>query len=157
MIAALVAVAYTRLIYWSEDLFDAWKRVPSWVKPAIGGADAGSALALLYRLVPGLGFSGVPQVYGVGYESIEAALHGKLLIGVLLSLMLLKIVATSLTLGSGGSGGVFAPGLFIGAMLGGAFGLFDARAVPGPSGAARCAYALVGNGGDVRRVPPTPR
>jgi CIC family chloride channel protein len=141
---ALVAVVYTRMIYRSEDLFDAWKTVPEWVKPAIGGAALGG-MALLYRYLPGLDFADVPQVFGVGYEAIEASLHGELVIAVVLALMVLKILATSLTLGSGGSGGVFAPGLFIGAMLGGGFGLLMHQlfpGLPGPPGA----YALVGMG-----------
>jgi CIC family chloride channel protein len=144
LLAALVAVAYTRMIYWSEDLFDAWRRVPPWAKPAIGGAALG-AMALLYGFLPGLDFDSVPHVYGVGYETIEASIRGELMIGALLALMLLKILATSLTLGSGGSGGVFAPGLFIGAMLGGGFGLLMNQLFPGlpaPPGA----YALVGMG-----------
>jgi CIC family chloride channel protein len=141
---ALVAVVYTRLIYRSEDLFDAWKAVPEWVKPAIGGAALGG-MALLYCRLPGLEFADVPQVFGVGYETIEASLRGELVIAVVLALMALKILATSLTLGSGGSGGVFAPGLFIGAMLGGGFGLLMHElfpGLPGPPGA----YALVGMG-----------
>ncbi|MCP3982109.1 MAG: chloride channel protein [bacterium] len=144
LVTALVAVFYTRAIYWSEDLFDSWRAIPEWVKPAIGGAALG-AMALSYRFLPGLDFESIPQVYGVGYETIEAALHGELVIVVVLALLLLKIVATSLTVGSGGSGGVFAPGLFIGAMLGGGYGLVMQQlfpGLPGPPGA----YALVGMG-----------
>jgi CIC family chloride channel protein len=144
LLAALVAVAYTRMIYWSEDLFDAWRSIPPWVKPAIGGAALG-LMAIGYGFIPGLRFESMPQVYGVGYESIEAALRGELLIVAMLALLLLKILATSLTVGSGGSGGVFAPGLFIGAMLGGGFGLLMHQlfpGLPGPPGA----YALVGMG-----------
>jgi CIC family chloride channel protein len=102
-------------------------------------------MALLYAKLPGLDFEGIPQVYGVGYETIEASMRGELLIGVALALMVLKVLATSLTLGSGGSGGVFAPGLFVGATLGGGFGLLMHQlfpGLPGPPGA----YALVGMG-----------
>ena len=93
-------------------------------------------------LVGAIGFY-FPQVFGVGYGAIEDALLGKMLLGTMALLILVKILATSLTIGSGGSGGVFAPSLFIGAMVGGAFGtvahqfLPDITAVPG-------AYALVG-------------
>mgnify|MGYP000405684206 CR=1 FL=1 len=62
-----------------------------------------------------------PQVFGVGYETIELALHGNVATLLALALLFAKLAATSLTLGSGGSGGVFAPSLFIGAMLGVAF------------------------------------
>jgi len=87
-----------------------------------------------------------PQVMGVGYDSINSALHGNMIWYVALGLVFLKIFATSLTLGSGGSGGIFAPSLFMGAMLGYFFGDLvnqffpDITANPG-------AYALVAMGG----------
>jgi CIC family chloride channel protein len=83
---------------------------------------------------------------GVGYDSINNALHGNMIWYVALGLVFLKIIATSLTLGSGGSGGIFAPSLFMGAMLGYFFGALaneffpDITAGPG-------AYALVAMGG----------
>jgi CIC family chloride channel protein len=142
--AALVAVAYTRSVYAAEDLFDGWRQVPEWVKPAIGGLLLG-CLALAYGRIPGLAWDSVPQVYGVGYDTIEAGLLGSATLAAMLAFMALKVAATSITLGSGGSGGVFAPGLFIGSMLGGSFGLLMQQlfpGVPGPAGA----YALVGMG-----------
>jgi CIC family chloride channel protein len=63
-----------------------------------------------------------PQVMGDGYEFIEQTLEGNMVFGVMAALIFFKIIATSLTLGSGGAGGVFAPALFIGAMAGGSFG-----------------------------------
>jgi CIC family chloride channel protein len=144
VLAALTALVYTRLIYRSEDLFDSWRAVPEWVKPAIGGALLG-LLALVYSRYSPLDFATAPQVYGVGYETIEGALLGILGLKVVLALLALKIISTSLTLGSGGSGGVFAPALFIGSMLGAGFGLIVARLFPGlvaPPGA----YALVAMG-----------
>ncbi|HUW14348.1 MAG TPA: chloride channel protein [Anaerolineae bacterium] len=144
VLGALVGAAYTRLIYWSEDRFEAWKGVPEWVKPAIGGALLG-LLAILYGQLPGLGFERIPQVFGVGYPTIDAGLTGKLAIGVMAALMVLKLVSTALTLGSGGSGGVFAPSLFIGSMLGGAWGLAVGQLFPGVAAPAG-AYALVGMG-----------
>jgi CIC family chloride channel protein len=141
--AAVVAAIYTRSIYRMEDLFESWKIRP-WVKPAVGGAILGIT-ALAYGLIPGLSFGAVPQVYGVGYPTIEAALNGDLLLPVMFALLALKIFSTALTLGSGGSGGVFAPGLFIGSLLGGCVGLSAATlfpGLPGPPGA----YALVGMG-----------
>jgi CIC family chloride channel protein len=142
VIAALVGVVFVRSLYWTEDIFDNWKKAPPWLKPAIGGGLLGF-VALIYPLTTGVTYNRVPQVYNVGYEVITSALSNKLLLGVVLSLLVLKIIATSLTLGSGGSGGVFAPSLFMGAMLGTAFELIVRIIFPGiiaPPGA----YALVG-------------
>lgn len=86
---------------------------------------------------------GFPRVFGVGYDSIGQALFSELTIQVTLALLFIKLFATILTLGSGGSGGVFAPSLFMGAMLGEAFGQVVHQLFPSitaPSGA----YALVG-------------
>jgi CIC family chloride channel protein len=144
IVSALVGVLYVRSLYASEDLFDRWKSVPEWSKAAIGGLILG-AMVLAYREVPGLGFDHMPHVFGVGYETIESGLLGNKVILAMLALVVLKILATSITIGSGGSGGVFAPSLFIGSMLGGSMGLIFAHlipGVPGPPGA----YALVGMG-----------
>ncbi|MFQ5830817.1 MAG: chloride channel protein [Candidatus Methylomirabilia bacterium] len=122
ILAAAVAVVYTRLIYWAEDQFGRWKRMPEWLRPAVGGASLG-VLAFFYGSAPGLGYDRIPHIFGVGYQTIETSLLGQLAIGTTLALMGLKIIATALTLGSGGSGGVFSPALFIGSMLGGAYGL----------------------------------
>jgi len=141
-LAALVGVGFVRLLYWSEDLFAAWKSVPEWVQPAIGGALLG-ALALGYPLVTQVTWERVPQIFNVGYDVIQGALTNDMMLGVVLTLLVLKLLATVLTLGSGGSGGVFAPSLFMGAMLGAAFGLAVNQLFPGvpaPPGA----YALVG-------------
>ncbi len=141
-LAALTGVVFTRALYWTEDLFDKWKAVPEWVQPAVGGALLGG-LALAYPLVTGITWDRTPQIFNVGYDMIEAALTNQLTLSVVLALLVLKLLATSLTLGSGGSGGVFAPSLFMGAMLGSGFGrilnsLFPA--ITAPPGA----YALVG-------------
>jgi CIC family chloride channel protein len=130
ILAGLVALLFVRTLYWFEDISDAW-RFPEYVKPAVGGL-----------LVGVLGFY-LPQVFGVGYEAMEDALLGKMLLGTMGLLILAKVLATSLTIGSGGSGGVFAPSLFIGAMLGGAFGTLAHQTLPGIT-AAPGAYALVG-------------
>ena len=137
-----VAVLYTRLIYGLEDRFDGLRQVPEWVRPALGGLCLG-IVALVYGVVPGLGYGRVPHIFGVGYETMERGLLNQLGLSLMLALVLLKLVGTGLTLGSGGSGGVFAPSLFIGAMLGGSWGLLCQRLFPeyvAPSGA----YALVG-------------
>lgn len=145
VLAAFVGVGFTRSLYWSEDLFDNWKHVPEWVKPAIGGVLLG-VLALAYPLLSqSITWDRTPQVFNVGYDIIEKALANHLLLGVAIMLLLLKLIATGLTLGSGGSGGIFAPALFMGAMLGVAFELGLDRIFPGVS-APPGAYALVGMG-----------
>ncbi|MFQ5849709.1 MAG: chloride channel protein [Candidatus Binatia bacterium] len=130
LIAAPVASAFIFLIYRMEDVFDAW-RFPEYIKPAVGGL--------------GVGIIGLftPQVFGVGYGTIGRALHGELITEVMLGLLMTKLLATSLTLGSGGSGGIFAPSLVMGAVLGGSFGNLVHEWMPtitAPPGA----YALVG-------------
>jgi CIC family chloride channel protein len=136
LVAGLFARAFVMFLYAFEG---AWERLamPDLAKPVLGG--------LLLGLLGWVSFQAdaVPRIFGVGYPSVEAALVGELALPVLLALGLLKLVATSLTLGSGGSGGVFAPSLFMGAMLGGAFGMLVDAVAPawtGPPGA----YALVG-------------
>jgi CIC family chloride channel protein len=126
-------VGYSKLLYWSEDVFEKLKLSP-YLKPALGGLLVGG-IAIFY-----------PQVMGVGYMSIEKVLIAtEVMSGTLLLLFLLKMVATSLTLGSGGSGGVFAPSLFMGAMFGGAFGAMVNNWFPHVTGLSG-AYALVGMG-----------
>ncbi len=136
ILAAFVAVSFTRLLYLSEDLWDRF-RFPEYFKPVLGGL----LLGVVGILTPKLG--GFPRVFGVGYATINQALVGELALQVTLVLLFAKILATILTLGSGGSGGIFAPTLFMGAMLGEAFGqvahqLFPA--ITAPAGA----YAMVG-------------
>jgi len=140
--AALWGVLFVRTLYWSEDVFDKWKSVPEWVQPMVGGLLLG-IIALVYPRLTGVTWDTIPQVYNVGYDVIEGALANKLALGAALTLLVLKLIATSLTLGSGGSGGVFAPSLFMGAMLGTVFDLGLRMVFPNitaPPGA----YALVG-------------
>jgi chloride channel protein, CIC family len=111
LLAAGTGWLFIKVLYKSEDIFDAIK-MPSYLKPALGGIILGL-----------IGFY-FPQVFGVGYPSIEKTLNGQMGPMLVFGLIGLKIMATSLTLGSGGSGGVFAPSLFIGAMLGSSFGSF---------------------------------
>jgi CIC family chloride channel protein len=146
VLAAATAVGFIRLLYGFEDLFDDW-RVPSAVKPAVGGLLLGG-LALAYPLALGIprGISpgaALPEIFGTGFAAIEQALLGNLPFGLLLALVVLKPLATSLTLGSGNSGGVFAPALFLGAVLGGAFGAVVERFAPGLT-AGPGAFAVVG-------------
>ncbi len=117
-IAGFLGLAYSRGLTWIEDVLHSWQ-APFWVKTSVGGLAVGAL---------GLAF---PQVLGVGYASIHAALSGQLAIGLLLILFLFKYMATLITVGSGGSGGVFAPSLFLGSMVGGVFGEGLQKLVPG--------------------------
>ncbi|RLB43264.1 MAG: chloride channel protein [Deltaproteobacteria bacterium] len=132
LMAGLVGIIFIVVLYKAEDAFEALP-IPEWLKPALGGVLLG--LILLKW----------PHVFGVGYGAINEALLNKLP-GLFLALLIfLKIAATSITLGSGGSGGIFAPSLFIGAMLGGFFGWLANILFPGIP-ASPGAYALVGMG-----------
>jgi chloride channel protein, CIC family len=117
ILGGVAGVAFTRILYWFEDRFDAIK-MPEYLKPVPGGLMLGA-----------LGFF-LPQVFGVGYPAMSTALAGHYALGLLLLLVVAKMLAVSLTIGSGGSGGVFAPSLFIGAMLGEAYGTFLQRVFP---------------------------
>ena len=129
LIAGLVALVFMRTLYASEDLFDKL-RIPEYTKAAVGGL-----------LVGAIGVS-LPNVFGVGYSTITQALTGQLPALLLGGLLVAKIAATSLTIGSGGSGGIFAPSLFMGAMAGGFFGTFVHQWFPEVT-ASSGAYALV--------------
>lgn len=122
-LAGITAVGFTRLLYWFEDRFDGWN-FPNAVKPAVGGLLLGLLAFIVGAIVPSQLFinENVPAIYGSGFPVIEGTLAGGLPFWLLLILVFLKPLATSFTLGSGNSGGVFAPGLFTGAVLGGALG-----------------------------------
>lgn len=105
--AGVVAVMFTTSLH-STEMFFKRVRLPDWLKPTVG--------ALIIGL---MAVFGLPHIFGVGYDLIEAALRGELALSLLAILVLAKIVSTSATLGSGGSGGIFAPSLYMGAMLGG--------------------------------------
>ncbi len=110
ILAGIVGIIIVKLLYGFEDFFDNIKKIPEWSKPMIGG------------LLLGLLFFKFRYVMGVGYETMAEVLNQNMGFKLMLLLIVAKIFALSLTLGSGGSGGVFAPSLFIGCMLGGAFG-----------------------------------
>ncbi len=130
LIAGVVGSMFSRSIYRADDLLEKTK-IPQWIRPAFGGLLVG-IIALIY-----------PHIMGVGYDTIRVLFDGRLTLQVMASLIVLKILATSVTIGSGGSGGVFAPSLFIGAMLGGAFGTVINYIFPDIT-ASTGAYALVG-------------
>ncbi|HKV66901.1 MAG TPA: chloride channel protein [Gaiellales bacterium] len=133
VLAALVGVAFIRVLYGSEDLADRLWRGPEWLRPAAGG------------LLLGLLLLALPQLYGVGYPPLEHAIRGDDVLWLLLALLAGKILATSLTIAIGGSGGVFAPSLFMGAMLGSAYGTAVNHLAPSLSGPVG-AYGIVGMG-----------
>lgn len=132
IVSGLVAILFIKVLYFFEDKFDDL-RIHPLIKPILGGILIG---------VIGLKFS---HIFGVGYESINACLTNNL--GYLLALVLVfaKILSTSLTLGSGGSGGIFAPSLFLGAMTGNFMGSLFHQAFPS-SISSPGAFSLVGMG-----------
>lgn len=133
VLAGLFGVGFSRALYAIEDCCDWLWRGPEWLRPGVGGLVLGVVLLVL------------PQMYGVGYPVLGNAVEGKYTIAFLCVLLLGKVFACSLTIGIGGSGGVFAPSLFCGAMLGAAFGAVAHLMAPGTVGSPG-AYALVGMG-----------
>jgi CIC family chloride channel protein len=133
VLAGVVGVAFTRVLYLIEDVCDWLWRGPEWLRPAVGGLFLGGLLLVL------------PQLYGVGYPVIGNAVSGRYVLGFLVALLVGKMIATSLTIGIGGSGGVFAPSLFIGAMFGAGCGVVAHAVMPESAGAVGV-YALIGMG-----------
>lgn len=145
LLCGLVSRLFTSFYFKSHDFFDNKVNLPKPLKPALGG------------LIVGLISIGFPAILGNGYEFMEKALSGELLWGMAFILIFLKIFSTSVTLGSGGLGGVFAPSLFIGAMLGSAFGAMVHGINPDLTASPET-YALVGMGavaGAVMQAPLT--
>ena len=112
VIAALVGLGFKAVLYKIEDLGDAlWGNRPEWARPAVGGVLLGVILLA------------VPELYGVGYPVMYKAIAGGYALWFLILLVAGKMLATSVSLGIGGSGGVFAPSLFLGVMAGTAYGV----------------------------------
>ena len=134
VIAALIGLLFKTVLYKMEDLWDLiWKGRPEWARPVVGGLFLGLLLLVL------------PQMYGVGYPVMFNTIAGNYTLWFLLILMLGKMLATSLTLGIGGSGGIFAPSLFIGVTAGMAFGVTADR-IFGPAAGSPALYAAVAMG-----------
>jgi CIC family chloride channel protein len=130
--AALIGLLFKAVLYAIEDGCDrVWGSRPEWARPAVGG------------LVLGLLLLAIPQLYGVGYPVLYKAFDGGYAIWFLLVLAVGKMLAAGLTIGIGGSGGVFAPSLFVGATSGMAFGEIAAH-VFGPAAGQPALYAVVG-------------
>jgi len=142
LLAGLIGVLFIKTLYKIDDVFAAIKMAP-YTKPVLGALMVG-AIALFY-----------PSIMGVGYDTVGMALNGEMdglfpkqlsllpIVVLVCTLLFMKLIATSLTLGSGGSGGVFAPSLFLGAMLGSAFGMAAIEFFPGET-TGYGAFALVG-------------
>ena len=128
----LVAIIFIKALYFFEDKFDGILIHPL-LKPILGGL-----------LIGAIGL-GLPHIFGVGYDSIDACLQNHLGLWLALLLVFAKIISTSLTLGSGGSGGVFAPSLFLGAMTGNFIGSVFHHYFPS-SISSPGAFSLVGMG-----------
>lgn len=134
VIAALFGLAFKGVLYQTEDLCDRlWGNRPQWARPAVGG------------VLLGLLLLAIPQMYGVGYPVMYHATGGGYLLWFLILLAVAKIAATSLTIGIGGSGGVFAPSLFIGVTSGMAFGVI-AHHLFGTAAGPPALYAVVAMG-----------
>jgi chloride channel protein, CIC family len=111
VVAALMGLAFKSVLYKVEDLCDRlWKGRPEWARPAVGGIALGLLLLAL------------PQMYGVGYPVMDKTTAGEYALWFLIILAFGKILACSLSIGIGGSGGIFAPSLFIGVTSGYAYG-----------------------------------
>jgi CIC family chloride channel protein len=133
LLMGLAAIGFIRWMGWVTSLFG-MVRVPLWIKPALGGLGVGLIGLFL------------PRVIGEGYESLNQIFRGEILIREMAIILLGKVLATSLTIGSGAPGGCFAPAIFVGVTLGGLYGAFLQVAFPTLAGDPT-AYALVGMAG----------
>jgi CIC family chloride channel protein len=122
LIFGILSFIWVRVFYYVEDRFDGLRKVPNFLKVPIGMSVAGILTAIFaWHYTMSTGDSIAPMYYGimgVGYEGMDLALVGQFSIAMLLLLSISKLVATSFTIGSGGSGGIFAPSLYIGTLFG---------------------------------------
>ena len=143
LLCAFVGYLYIRVFYGARDRLFRRINLPRTLKPALGG------------LMLGLVAFFLPQVLGGGYNWVQSAIDGNLALWLMAALVAGKIVSTSLTISSGGSGGAFAPSLFIGAMLGGSYGGVAGRLFPHIV-TEPAAFVLVGMGGILAGVAKVP-
>lgn len=134
VIGGLVAPLFAMTLGFLRPRLRAMPRWSLYLQPALAGLMVGA-----------IGYFGFPQVMGTGYDIMDQAMHGQFIWQVLLALAFLKLLATTLSFSSGTPGGMFAPTLFIGAMLGGAVGGFEKHFFPHLTGT-EGSYALVGMG-----------
>ena len=137
--AAMMSLAFTESLLWLRARFNASKTLPRWMRPMFGGlVTGGLAVAVMEMLKVG-------GITGGGYGTLTEALQGNFVVETLVVLGAAKLVATVFSYASGGSGGIFAPALFMGAMVGGTFGYLDVQMF-GHSQTEIGAFALVGMG-----------
>ncbi len=140
VLAAFVSITFTDLLLGTRERFLRAKSVPEWLRPGIGGLATGAFAAV------GIGVAGEQGIAGGGYETLGRALSGNLAVHVLALLCVLKLLATVTSYSSGGAGGIFAPTLFVGAMLGGLVGNADVWIFGHEAGTELSSFALVGMG-----------
>jgi len=139
LLAAVVSVTFTDSLLMLRAWFRHLKDVPRWVQPGIGGAATGAMAVLALALFHLNGVAGDP------YGTLTLALTGKMTLTAMLVFCVLKLAATVCSYSSGGSGGIFAPSLFMGAMLGGSVGYLDVMVFHHPADSIG-AFAVVGMG-----------
>lgn len=130
--AGLLSILFIRAVSVVEDFFNR-TRIPFSARPALAGIFIGS-IAIFW-----------PHILGVGYESINLALTAEMAFGLMSLVLALKLLSTACCIGAGFSGGIFAPSLVLGALLGGSFGMVVATLFPGHV-AGSAAYSLIGMG-----------
>ena len=139
LLAAIVSIAFTDSLLWLRGWFKELTAIPKWVHPAIGGLATGALAVVGFELYHVNGIAGDP------YKTLTLALTGTLALPFMVIFCVLKLAATVCSYSSGGSGGIFAPSLFMGAMLGGAVGYIDVTVFHHSSDAIG-AFAVVGMG-----------
>ncbi len=138
-----IAFSWVRVFYLIEDSFEAL-RIPKMAKPALGGTVAGISGYYLFGYgIMGVGYDGITRIFEMPFDTSSFPSSFDVMI-FLIALGLVKILATAFTVGSGGSGGIFAPSLYIGFMFGVAFGLFVATVLPELDIANPTVYGLLG-------------
>lgn len=138
--AGLLGHVFTSLLLYLRARFKQWKRMPAYLQPALGGLAVGLIGATVWQFS-----NGHHGVFSIGYADLNSALNGQLLWQALLLLLIGKFLATAVCYASGASGGIFAPVLFIGSMLGGLLGVLMVRFFDLDPGIA-AATALLGTG-----------
>ncbi len=117
IISSIIALFFMKSIFLCEDTINKFN-IPTWLRPFFAGIFIG-----IFSLF-------LPQTLGTGYAATNAALYSSLSLGFLITLVLAKIMTTAACLGSGFGGGIFSPSIFVGAMLGGAYGIITGNIFP---------------------------
>jgi CIC family chloride channel protein len=139
VLSAVVSVTFTDSLLWLRAKFKSLTGLPKWLQPALGGLATGALAVVGFLLFRLNGIAGDP------YKTLELALTGTMPLLVMAVFCVLKLASTVCSYSSGGSGGIFAPALFMGAMLGGSVGFLDVMVFHHPADAIG-AFAVVGMG-----------